>query len=76
MALTKRDYFTINVMQIWLYIFTEKYCELCVNACSFEIMEPPRPFALRLSSKLLLGITRVFARQTHYLLGKLRRFVL
>ena len=32
-------------------------------------MEPPRPFALRLSSKLLLGISRVFAKQTHYLLG-------
>ena len=49
-----------------LFLYT---VNTCVNSCSFEIMEPPRPFALRLSSKLLLGITRVFARQTHYLLG-------
>lgn len=40
-----------------------------INMFSCEIMEPPRPFALPLSSKLLLGVTRVFAKQTHYLLG-------
>ena len=32
-------------------------------------MEPPTPFALHLSSVLLLGIARVFVRQTRYLLG-------
>ncbi|XP_065920546.1 uncharacterized protein [Dysidea avara] len=37
-----------------------------------EIMEPSRPYALRLSSKLLLGISRVFSKQMYFLLVDLR----
>jgi len=68
-ALTKREYFSINIMKIWCEGI-HCSCNIVFLLFSDEIMEPSRPYALRLSSKLLLGISRVFSKQMYYLLGQ------
>jgi hypothetical protein len=56
--LTRRDYARVNVAKAW----SVDSWHLRVDFSEF-VISPPEPLALRLSSNLMVGITRVYGQQ-------------